>query len=167
MANAHIHARILEKPQLWLNGPLWAKWYVCFLIHCLRFVIAILSRSKSLLISWLQSLSALILKSKKSKCFTVSTFSPSICHEVIGPDAMILLFWMLSSKPAFTLSFNFIKRLYNVYFSNWSAWFFKVWMWSIKTPLLLRILTCISIQFLNILQYYILIRMKILHCSPL
>ena len=132
MANAHIHAWLLEKPWLWLNGPLWAKWYVCFLIHCLRFAIAILPRSKSLLISWLQSLSALILEPKKMKSDAVFTFSPFICYEVIWPDAMILLFWMLSSKPAFILSFSFIKRLYNVYFSNWSTWFFKVWMWSIK-----------------------------------
>ena len=54
------------------------------------FVIAILSRSKCLLISWLLGLSALILKPKKMKSGTVATFSPSICHEVIGPDAMIL-----------------------------------------------------------------------------
>ena len=55
-----------------------------------RFVTAILSRSKHLLISWLLGLSALILKPKKMKSDTVATFSPSICHEVIGPDAMIL-----------------------------------------------------------------------------
>ena len=45
------------------------------------------------------------------KSDTVSTFSPSVCHEVIGPDAMIFVFWMLSFKPAFLLfSFSFIKR---------------------------------------------------------
>ena len=44
----------------------------------------------------------------------VSTFSPSICHKVIGPDAMILVFWMLSFKPAFSLSsFTLIKRLFS------------------------------------------------------
>ena len=57
-----------------------------------RFVIAFLPRSKGLLISWLQSLSTLILEPKKMKSDTVSAFSPSICHEVIGPDAMILIF---------------------------------------------------------------------------
>ena len=57
-----------------------------------RFVIAFLPRSKCLLISWLQSLSAEILESKKIKSATVSTFSPSICHEVMGLDAMILVF---------------------------------------------------------------------------
>ena len=55
-----------------------------------RFVIAIFPRSKHLLISWLQSLSTLILDPKKSD--TVSTFPPSICYEVIGPDAMIFVF---------------------------------------------------------------------------
>ena len=56
------------------------------------FVIAFLLRSKCLLISWLQSPSAVILEPKKIKVVTVSAFSPSICHEVIGPDAMILVF---------------------------------------------------------------------------
>ena len=57
-----------------------------------RFVIAFLPRSKGLLISWLQSPSVVILDPKKIKSVTVSTFSPSICHEVMGLDAMILLF---------------------------------------------------------------------------
>ena len=79
-----------------------------------RFVIAFLPRSKRLLISWLQSPSAMILELKKIKSLTVSTVSPSICHEVMGPDAMILVFWMLSLQPAFSLSsFTFIKRLFS------------------------------------------------------
>ena len=57
-----------------------------------RFVIAFLPRSKHLLISWLQSQSSVILELKKIKSVTVSTFSPSICHEVKGPDAMIFVF---------------------------------------------------------------------------
>ena len=57
-----------------------------------RFVRAFLPRSKHLLISWLQSLSAMILELKKIRSVTVSTVSPSICHEVMGPDAMILVF---------------------------------------------------------------------------
>ena len=57
-----------------------------------RFAIAFLPRSKCLLISWLQSPSAVILESKKIKSVTVSIVSPSICREVMGPDAMILVF---------------------------------------------------------------------------
>ena len=66
-----------------------------------RFLIAFLPRSKPLLISWLQSLSAVILEPKKIKSAFVSIATPSICHEVMGPDAMILVFWTLSFKPAF------------------------------------------------------------------
>ena len=58
----------------------------------LRFVIAFLPKSKHLLISWLQSPSAMILEPKKIKSDTVSIVFPSICHEVLGPNAMILLF---------------------------------------------------------------------------
>ena len=57
-----------------------------------RLVITFLPRSKHLLISWLQSPSAVILEPKKIKSATVSTVSPSICHEVMGPDAVILVF---------------------------------------------------------------------------
>ena len=57
-----------------------------------RLVITFLSRSKRLLISWLQSLSVVILEPQKIKSFTVSIVSPSICHEVMGPHAMILVF---------------------------------------------------------------------------
>ena len=79
-----------------------------------RFVIAFLPRSKRLLILWLQSLSEVTLESKKIKSVTVSTFSPTICHEEMGPPALILVFWMLSFKPAFSLySFNLIKRLFS------------------------------------------------------
>ena len=75
-----------------------------------RFFIAFLPRSKRLLISWLQSPSAVILEPKKIKSIIASTFSPSVmCHEVMGPGAMIFVFWMLSFKPAFSLSsFTFI-----------------------------------------------------------
>ena len=57
-----------------------------------RFVIAFLPRSKHLLISWLLSPSAVILEPKKIKSVTVSIASPSIYHEVMGPDAMISVF---------------------------------------------------------------------------
>ena len=75
-----------------------------------RLVITFLPRSKCLLISWLQSPSPVILEPPKINSFTVS---PSIYHEVMGPNAMIFVFWMLSFKPTFSLSyFTFIKRLF-------------------------------------------------------
>ena len=59
-----------------------------------RFIIAFLSKSKSLLISWRQLPSAVILEHKKIKYVTASTFFPTICHKVKGLDGMILVFWM-------------------------------------------------------------------------
>ena len=79
-----------------------------------RLVIAFLPRNKRLLISWRQSPSAVILEPKKIKSVTVYIVSPSICHEMMRPDAMILVFSMLSFKPTFSLSsFTFIKRLFS------------------------------------------------------
>ena len=69
-----------------------------------RLVITFLPRNKLLLISWLQSPSAVILEPKKPKSVTVSTVFPYICHEVMGPDAMILIFWVWSFKPTSSLS---------------------------------------------------------------
>ena len=79
-----------------------------------RLVIAFLPRSKCLLISWLKSSSAMTLEPKKIKSVTVSTVFPSIYHEVMGLDAMILVSRMLSFKPTFSFSsFTFIKRLFS------------------------------------------------------
>ena len=79
-----------------------------------RLVITFLPRSNHLLISWLQSPSAVILEPTKTNSATVSTVPPSICHEVIRQDAMILVFCMLSFKPTFSLSpFTFIKKLFS------------------------------------------------------
>ena len=76
-----------------------------------RLVIAFLTRSKHLLISWLQSWSVVILEPKKIKAVTVSIVSPSIYHEVVGLDAMTLIFWILTFESASSLSsFTFIKR---------------------------------------------------------
>ena len=75
-----------------------------------RLVIAFLPRNKHLLISWLQSPSAVILEPPKIKFVTVSIVSTSICREVMGPDAEILVFWMLSFKPVFLLSFFAFKK---------------------------------------------------------
>ena len=76
-----------------------------------QLVITFLPRSKRLLLSWLQSPSAMILEPPKIKSITVSTVSPFICHEVMGLDAMILVFWRLNFKSAFSLSFFTFKRL--------------------------------------------------------
>ena len=76
-----------------------------------RLVITFLPKSKHLLISWLQSPSAVILEPQKIKCDTVSTVSSSISYEVMGPDAMIFIFWLLSFKPAFSLSLSLSSRV--------------------------------------------------------
>ena len=79
-----------------------------------RLFITFLPSSKCLLVSWLQSPSAVILEHQKIESATVSTISPSICHKMMGLDAMILVFWILSFKSAFSLSyFSFIKRLFS------------------------------------------------------
>ena len=104
-----------------------------------RLVITFLPRSKCLLNSWLQSPSAVILEPLKIKSLTVSIVSPSICHGVMGPDVMILVFWMLNFKPAFSLSsFTFIKRLFSFsllsairwyHLHIWGYWYFSQQSW--------------------------------------
>jgi len=70
--------------------------------------------SRLVITLWQQLPSEVILEPKKVKSATVSTVSPSICHEVMGPDAMIFVFWMLSFRPTLSLSsFTFIKRLFS------------------------------------------------------
>ena len=98
------------------------------------FVRAFLPRCKYLLISWLLSPSAELLELKKRKSVTASTFPPSICHEVMRPGAVIFIFWMLSFKPAFSLSFLPVSRgslvplhflpleWYHLFF--WGCWYF-------------------------------------------
>ena len=101
-----------EKPQLWLDRPWSAKWRLWLFKTLYRFDIAILPKSKSHLILWLQSLSAVFWSPRKWNLTLFSTYPPLICHEVMELDAMIFVFWMLSFKPAFSLSFfTFIKRL--------------------------------------------------------
>ena len=80
----------------WKNHTLTIRTFVGKVMSVLfnvlsRFVIDFLLRSKRLLISWLQSTSAVILEPKKIKYVTLSTFSPSTCHEVMGPSVMILV----------------------------------------------------------------------------
>ena len=85
-----------------------------------RLVIAFFPRSKCLLISWLQSPSAVILEPLKIKSATVCIVSPSIWFEVMGSDANIFIFSMLSFKPGYSLSFfTLIRRLFG--FSSLSA----------------------------------------------
>ena len=103
-SNSHICRWLLEKTtaltiQTFINKVMSMPFNRLF-----RFVIAFLPRSKHLSISWLHSPSAVILEPKKMKSVTVSTFPSSICYEVMGPDAMILVFWMLSFRPDFSLS---------------------------------------------------------------
>ena len=112
-SNSHIHTWPLEKT-IALAKLIFVGKVMSLLFNMLsRLVIAFLPMSKRLLISWLQSPSAVILEPPEIKSDTVSTVSPSISHEVMGPDAMIFVFWMLSFKPTFSLfSFNFVKRFF-------------------------------------------------------
>ena len=98
-----------------LTGWTFVGKVMCLLFNMLsRLVIAFLPKSKCLLNSWLHSPSAMILEPKKIKSVTVSIVSPSVCFEVLGPDARILVFWMLKFKWNFSLSsFTFIKKLFS------------------------------------------------------
>ena len=78
-----------------------------------RLVINFLPRSKRLLISWLQSPSAVILEPQKIKSDTISTVSPSISHEVMGPDAMILVFTLVNSNLNYPAILLQVRLLYN------------------------------------------------------
>ena len=86
-------------------------------------VIALLPKSKCLLISWLQSPSSVILEPQKMKSITVSLVSPSICHEMMGPDAMIFVFWMLShpymttGKTIALTPWTFVSKLMSLLFN--------------------------------------------------
>jgi len=87
------HLYLTTRKTIALTRPTLVSIVMSLLFNMLsRLVIAFLPRSKHLLISWLQSLSAVILEFKKIKSVTVSTVSPSICQGVMGPDAMILSF---------------------------------------------------------------------------
>ena len=113
---------------------------MCLLFNMLsRLVIVFLPRNKHLLISWMQSPSAVILEPPKIKPVTDSIVSPSICHEVMGPDAMIFSFWKLNCEPGFSLSsFTFIKRLFSssslsplewCHLHVWGYWYFSQQSW--------------------------------------
>ena len=120
-----------------------------------RLVITFLPRSKRLLISWLQSPSAVILEPPKIKSDTVSTVSPSISHEVMGLDAMILVFWMLSFKPSFNLFSLFVNRfMKHLFFFLFLFVFPHVTLGVLlcsSTPLLIPFLSCYSQS--NVLRF--------------
>ena len=99
--NYHIHTWLLEKNIVLIRWTFVNKVMSLILNMLSKFVIAFLPRGKCLLISWLQSPSAVILEPNKIKPIIVSIFSPSIWYEVMGPKATILVFWMLSFKPSF------------------------------------------------------------------
>ena len=103
------------------------------------FFIALIPKSKDIIVLWLQLLSTVILGPEKIKSVTVSFVSPSICHEVVGLDIMVFIFWMLSFKPAFSLSFfTFIKKLFGscalstlewCHLHIWDYWYFSWQSW--------------------------------------
>jgi len=109
------HPYMITGKTIALPRPTFVGKVMCLLLNMLSMlVITLLPRCKRLLISWPQLPSAVILDFRKIKSDTVSTVSPSISHEVMGPDAMIFVFWMLSFKPTFSLStFTFIKRVFS------------------------------------------------------
>ena len=94
-----------------------------------RLVISFLPRSKHLLISRLQSPSAVILEPKKMKSVTVSIVSSSICHEVMGPDAMICIFecWVLSQLFHSPLSLSSRDSLVPLHFLPWGWCQLHIW----------------------------------------
>ena len=100
-SNSHIRTWLLENDFDYTNIFDYAKLMSLLFNMLSRFVIAFVPKGKHLLISWLQSPTAVILEPKKMKSITISMVSASICHEVMRPDAMILIFWMLSFKPTF------------------------------------------------------------------
>ena len=112
-SNSHISTWLLEKPKLLLYEPLSVKWCLCFFNTLSRFVIAFLPRNKCL--NFMTAVTVHTeFRSQENKICHCFHFSPFICHEVMGLDPMILVFWMLSFKPAFSFfSFTFIKRLFS------------------------------------------------------
>ena len=107
LSNSHIHTSLLEKSIALTRWTFVGKIMSLLFNMLSRLVIGFLPRVECLLIPCLQSSSVVILKPLKVKSATVSIVPPSIFHEVMGPDAMILVFWMLSFKPTFSLSSHF------------------------------------------------------------
>ena len=134
-----------------------------------RFVIAFLPRSNRPLISWLQSPSSVILEPKERKSGTTSTFSPSTCHEVMGPDAMILVFFgfvfvflsvlIFSVKLTLLLSsFTLIKKLFSSSYLSASrvVSFAFLRLLIFLPPTLIQACNSSSLEFLMMCSAYIL-----------
>ena len=104
-----------------------------------RFIIAFLPRSKCLLISWLKLPSSVIFGAQENKLCHCFHFSPSICHEVMGPDAMILAFSVLSNESAFYSPLSPLSRgslvplcllpLEWYHLHIWGCWYFSWQSW--------------------------------------
>ena len=113
--------------------------FIMLFILLSMLVIALLPRSKHLLISWLRSPSEVILEPKKIKSATVSIVSPSICHGVMGLVDMIFIFWKLSFKPAFHSPLSLSSRGSSVplrflllgwcHLNIWGYWYFSWKSW--------------------------------------
>ena len=141
-SNSHIHTWLLEKHSFDYRDL--CQQVMSLLLNMLsRFVIAFLPRSKCLLLSWLQPPSAVISEPQKIKSLTVSIVSPCICCEVMGPNAMIFIFWMwslsqmfhsplsLSSRGSLVL-LHFLPqgwchlRIWGYWYFSWQSWFHLV-----------------------------------------
>ena len=112
-SNSHIHIWMTTGKTIPLTTWIFVSKVMSLLFNMLfRFVVTSLPKSKHLLISQLQPLSRMILESRNIGSVAISTVARFICHEVMGPDA-ILVFWIVSFKPVFSLSsFFLIKRLF-------------------------------------------------------
>ena len=101
---------LLGKQQFWLYGPLLAIWYLCFLTHYLSLSEHLFQGEASFNFSAATSIPS-DFGAQESHGFY---FYPSICHEVMGSDVIILVFWMLSFKSVFVFSsFTLVKRLFS------------------------------------------------------
>ena len=125
-SNSHIHTLTTGKAIALTRWPFVNKVMSLLYNMLCKLVITFLPRSKQLLISWLQSPSTVILEPKEIKSVTVSIVSPSICHEVMRLDAMILASWMLSFKPAVSTCFCIVIIPPSVLFHSMKAHWF-VW----------------------------------------
>ena len=124
-----------KKPYITLTRRTFVGKVMSLLFNMLsRLVIAFLPRSKSLLNSWLQWPSAVILEFKKIKSVTVFIVSPFICHEVVGLDAMVLVFWIknlsflstpLSLSSRGTLVLHFLSEVIDISPGNFDSTFIQ------------------------------------------
>ena len=138
-SNSHIYSRLWENHSFDYMDFFVGKVMSLLFNMLSRLVTAFPPRNNHLLISWLQSPSAMILEPKKIKSVTVSIVSPPICHEVMGLDAMISVFWMLNFKSIFhsplshssrgSLVLGFLPygwchlHIWGYWYFSWQSWF--------------------------------------------